>query len=131
MALAKRTNRKASKTPVITNETVAASKGRLSIASENSAPLPKFEPSATPAPAAKKPAATAASTSATPPSPPSTARNLEAQVTNRNMGAQSTAGVIKPTVGARNLDAQSTGRSYQGESTARTIPAQDSTRPPQ
>src|SRR5688572_27283292 len=67
VALAKRTNRKASKTPVITNDTIAATKGRISMGGGEGTTTAS-NTKATSAPAAKAPAAKAAASPA-PPTP--------------------------------------------------------------
>ncbi|HWW62138.1 MAG TPA: hypothetical protein VN181_12280 [Thermoanaerobaculia bacterium] len=121
VALAKRTNRKGSKTPVITHETLANSVGRVSTAAEtttsSSAPftVPPVVMPAAPAPPKRE--LTAASTEPAPETgyPASTARNVE---------AQSSARTIDPSSGAGRIEAQSTVRTIQPESSAQNIPAQ-------
>ncbi|HEX2123617.1 MAG TPA: hypothetical protein VHL59_18450 [Thermoanaerobaculia bacterium] len=152
VALAKRTNRKASKTPVITNETVAASKGRLSMAAgDTTASTGTQETSAAVvagpvsparlAPQAKadaQPQAPAPAAAAvvdpyrTPTNPASTVRNIEPQSSARNTDPQVTARTIDPSAAPVNANPQSTARTIAPESTARNIqPQQTTSKPPQ
>ena len=134
VALANRTNRKASKTRVITNETLAASKGRISVASGEAAG-PSAGRRLPPAPAppprvAPQQAQTAApSATTTPAYAPTTARNIEPSSSAQSITPQSTAGTIQPSSGARRIDPQNTSRTIQPASTARTIEPQ-ANRPP-
>ena len=141
VALAKRTNRKASKTPVITNEMVARSQGRLSMpAGETpsaSNALPPLSPASTPRPATTRAAgpsksqATVATTTATPTTTPttatpngpsSTARSYEIQSTARTVTPQSTVRTVEPYSGAGRIEAQSTAQTIQPASTAQYVP---------
>ncbi len=148
VALAKRTNRKASKTPVITNETVAASKGRLSTAagdttastSTQTAVVAGTVSPAPMAPQAKAKAEAQAQAQAatpevpayrTPTNPASTVRNIEPQSSARNTDPQITARTIDPSAAPENANPQSTARTIAPESTARTIQPQQTTSKPQ
>ncbi len=150
VALAKRTNRKASKTPVITNETVAASKGRLSTAagdttastSTQTAVVAGTVSPAPMAPQAKAKAEAQAQAQAqaatpevpayrTPTNPASTVRNIEPQSSARNTDPQITARTIDPSAAPVNANPQSTARTIAPESTARTIQPQQTTSKPQ
>ena len=132
VALAKRTNRKASKTPVITNETVAKSGGRVSIASGPATPLPVLPPApavATAAPTA--PAKEAPST--TDVGPPTTARNIDPASSARTIDPASGAGQIEPqSYTVRSIDPTTTTvRSIDPASSAQNVAPQTSTgRPP-
>jgi len=143
VALAKRTNRKASSRPVITNETVAASKGRISVSSAE--PVKSSSPRATgaPAPAAPSQPQARATTAAAPANPQpatpaaptsgypaSTARNIEPTSSAQTITPQSTARTIDPSTGARTIDPQSTAGTIQPASTARNIEPQ-ANKPPQ
>jgi hypothetical protein len=131
VALAKRSKRTASKTPVITNETLEASKGRISYAADasstpsTSAPVPAAAKStAVPAdsqPRKQAPAAGPAATAATEYSLPSTARNIEPQSTVTLTTPQSTVHNVDPQSTARAADPQSTARNVDPQSTARNI----------
>lgn len=145
VALAKRSNRAASKTVVITNETLATSKGRVStsesetqVAQTTSAPAPATSPAPAAAPqAAAKPAtrpASAASAVVPPPaeySLPSTARNIEPQSTVRNVDPQSTVRNVDPQSTVKNIDPQSTARTIDPQTTARNVEPQTTNQPPQ
>jgi hypothetical protein len=129
VALAKRTNRKASKAPVITNETLANSKGRMSMSSGETVPPPAI--ALTPSPtvqAATKPAAqtipAASFQPATRPADPnSTVRNIEPQSSARYITPQSTARTTQaPT--APNITPQSSNTNITPASTARNITPQ-------
>jgi len=146
VALAKRSNRAASKTVVITNETIAASKGRISSAdgdTQNSqttaAPAPArptaartASPQAPATPAAKPAAKTAAVVApAAEYSLPSTARNIEPQSTVRNVDPQSTVRNVDPQSTVKNVDPQSTARTIEPQTTVRNIEPQTTNQPPQ
>lgn len=114
VALAKRTHRTASKTPVITNESLATLKGRVSFAAgqTQSAPAPAYVP------ASSAPGPQARTTSAAPAVPvdyslPSSARNIEPQVSARTTMPESSAHTIEPTSGARTIEPQSTARTIE------------------
>jgi len=150
VALAKRSNRAASKTVVITNETVTASKGRISDpagdtqpAQTTSAPAtpraaatpapartptPQATPAAAPAYPAKKTGAVAASPEY---ALPTTARNIEPQSTVRNVDPQSTARNVDPQSTVKNVDPQSTARTIEPQVTVRNIEPQTTNTPPQ
>jgi len=127
VALAKRTNRKASKTPVITNETVARSKGRLSMAGGET---PRTQPTLMPASTATPESSSAASPSyaqgtaaaATVSSyPSSTVRNVEPQSSARTVASQSTARTVEPSSLAGRIEPQSSAQTVRPEITAQTI----------
>lgn len=121
VALAKRTNRKASRTPVITNEMVARSNGRLSMpAGETINPANSLPPLAPAAAAATTKPANAASNTGT----------VEPQSPIRFLSPQSTARNIDPSSGAVRITPQITAQTVQPESTAQTVQPQIST-PPQ
>src|SRR3954470_17286907 len=117
VALAKRSNRSASKLPVITNESVASSKGRISFtagetpsvqASAGHVPAPASSTVAptTPAPPAARaytPTTASAATSADY-NLPSTARNIEPQSSATKTEPQSTARTIEPSSAARSAE---------------------------
>ena len=114
VALAKRTNRKAGKTPVITNATLGASttgKGRVSMPEGEALPLPSVPASAAPkaaAPAAApapRAAAAAPAAPATPAYPSSTARIIEPQSSIRSIVPSAAAGMA-PQSTARNVEPQ-------------------------
>ena len=116
VAAAKRTNRKASKTPVITNAKLSKSRAHLSTAAENLAPLPK--PEAAPAPPVR-PETTAAPASTRPSAIPTTARSV---------APQSTAGTVAPTTGAQTVVPQSTGQTVAPQSTGQSLAPQSTAR---
>lgn len=131
VALAKRTNRKASKTPVITNDRVAKSNGRISLAGGEGQALPAAAPAPPAEPrqvAAVVPATPAASAPA-PASLTTTVRNIEPQSSARFIPAQSSARTIDP-IAVRPVVPQSTAPTVQPQSTARNIAPQSSTQPP-
>ena len=139
VALAKRTNRKASKTPVITNETVARSKGRVSLPAGDTqavaAALPAL-PTPTAAPTAQEEtprqparAATAAATAPYTAPATTTVRNITPESTARTIMPE-TARTIEPATTARQITPQSTVPTVQPASTARNIQPQTSN-PPQ
>lgn len=137
VALAKRTNRAASKTPVITNETLARSRGRLSTPAGETATAsnaqPAFVPSAAPSqPVAPRTPQAPVTEPATPPGYPaaSTVRNVEPQSSAQFVNPQSTARTIVPASGATHVNPQSTAQTVQPASTARNIPPQTTTTPP-
>jgi hypothetical protein len=128
VALAKRANRKASKTPVITNDTVARSRGRFS--------LPAGQETATAADVSSASAGSAASPAAPPPpaampAPVVTPKPAAAPtqgVTPGTLGtgayAESTARNIQPAQSTvRNIEPQSSARNVTPASSARSIPA--------
>lgn len=129
VALAKRTNRSASKTPVITNATLAQHSGRISIAtdvenaSKQAPKLPPATPRQEPARTAVSPAAAPRPTitMATPVNPSTTVRNIEPQSTAVTVTPQSTAGVIQGTSSVQSITPQSTAGTITPQSTARTI----------
>jgi len=131
VALAKRTHRATSKTPVITNDTLAASKGRISISSG---------PASAPAPAPAAMPAVSTTTSA--PAPQHAAgvavapNRVSAPIDNVSMPAEvaptapqtssvhyspaeGTARSVTPESTARNIEPTSTARNIQPESTVR------------
>ncbi|HEY0139850.1 MAG TPA: hypothetical protein VGF48_03080 [Thermoanaerobaculia bacterium] len=148
VAAAKRSNRKASKTPVITNDTVGGSRGRVSTstpaevtASTNGQPANAQRASATgmtaaPAPAAPTKAAAPTEpapvvvVSANPSFPTTTVRNIEKSSTAQTSATTSTARIIEATSGARVIEAQSTVQTTSPQSTARNIEPQQTSRPP-
>jgi hypothetical protein len=115
VALAKRTNRKAAKTPVITNATLAGStigKGRVSMPAGEALPLPRVpsaaapQAAATPAAAPAPRAAAAAPVATTTPAyPSSTARIIEPQSSIRSIVPSAAAGMA-PQSTARNVETQ-------------------------
>ena len=138
VALAKRTNRKVSKTPVITNETLAQSKGRFSASTAEPAPLPRAVTTASSIanaqPAAQPQTAAASSVPATPAPRPiqpavapaygtSTVRNIDPATSARNIEPQSTARTITPSA-PPTVTPQSSARNVQPSSTARNIQPQ-------
>jgi hypothetical protein len=144
VALAKRTNRKTSKTPVITNDTVRTSKGRIS-QSAGEPTSASSQPSAAPAPAAA-PAMTAATASTAKPQPTkasapansqataaaattssknpasTTVRYVEPQSTARTSVPESTARSSEPTSGVKSVEPTITARTVTPESTAKNVP---------
>ena len=124
VAAAKKTNRKNSKTPVITNATVGKGNGRIAYASGEPKPLPSVPATATTAPAA--PAAKADNTprpSNQQPAPDpvagyqTTVRNIEPQSTVRTSTPQAAparapqgAPTTMPTSAGRNIDPASSAR---------------------
>lgn len=134
VALAKRTHRATSKTPVITNDTLAASKGRISISSGTAsppAPAPAAMPavSTTSAPAPKPVAQHAAGVAVAPNrvSAPIDNVTLPAEVAPtapqtssvHYSPAEGTARSVTPESTARNIEPTSTARNIQPESTVR------------
>jgi hypothetical protein len=150
VALAKRTNRKASKTPVITNATVAASQGRMSMAageaaaaqSQTATPAAAATEAAAATPAAVPPApavqyvAPKTITRAAPvvtsymPQPASTARNIEVQSTAVTIAPVSTVQNIEPASSARTVEPPSSARNVEPASTVRFVPADSTNKPP-
>jgi len=145
VALAKRTNRKAAKAPVITNETLARGKGRVSLPEGEPAPLPSIATTSASA------VATAAATTpqpvqqperprVAPPAAPvtpaqnapaSTVRNIEPQSSARFITpAASTVRTVQPSAAAP-VNPQSTAGRIDPQSTVRNIDPQQSNRPPQ
>ena len=127
VALARRTHRAASKTPVITNDTLAASKGRISISSGSAS-----TPTVTPAPASYTPASTPAAPHASVAVAPNklaptydnvTVPNAVAttapQSSVRYTPAESTARSETPASTAHNIQPDSTARNIEPESTVR------------
>lgn len=132
VALAKRSHRAESKTPVITNDTLIKS-GRASFATGDPANAPTLPPAqSAPAPAASAPSP------ATPVAQPrfnypapgadaqqatsSSVRNIDpTQSTVRYIEPQSTVRNIDTAVTVRNIDPQSTANNIDPQSTARTI----------
>ena len=123
VAMAKRTHRAASKTPVITNDTLAASKGRISVASGTaSAPAPSsYTPPSTSAPqhagvavAPNKLAPTydnfTVPQAVAGTAPQSSVRNTPVESTARSEAPSSSARTIQPESTARNIDPESTVR---------------------
>jgi hypothetical protein len=145
VALAKRSNRSASKTPVITNETLASSKGRISFTAGNtqSGQATSAENPAAVTPNVVPPVSSQAGRSATrvyPPATaaaaptteyvlPSTARNAEPQSSVRNVEPQSSVRNIEPQSTVRNAEPQSTARNVEPQSTVRNIEPQTTTTP--
>lgn len=123
VAAAKRSNRQASKTPVITNSTLAKSRGRLSTASEQLPPLPSPTVAPGTKPAAPAPARDETRTTQTqqPATPASTARMIEPSSSARSTAPTSSARSVEPTSGVRNTDPSSTARTVQPQSTAKTV----------
>src|SRR3954468_6024269 len=106
VALAKHSNRNASKRPVITNDTLVTLKGRISFTAGEtpSGPIPVYVP-APPTPPAQAP--TSLPAPAVIPadySLPSTARNIAPQTSASTTAPQSTARTIEPSSGARNVE---------------------------
>ncbi|HVG24073.1 MAG TPA: hypothetical protein VND45_07970 [Thermoanaerobaculia bacterium] len=132
VALAKRSNRKASKAPLITNETIARSRGHVSLPAGTAvnapAPLPATVDAATTPAAAPTPRAAAtepARTDALGRSyAPSSARNIAPESTARNITPTSSARTINPTTAAGNITPQTTAGRIDPRSTARTITPQ-------
>lgn len=123
VALAKRTNRQASKTPVITNETLATSTGRISVASGDAKATPSA-PSTTTATGAK------VSVIAVPANPTGgTARNIPAQSTATNEAPRSSAANAQPQSTARAADASSTASNSSVNSSARYSEPQSTASP--
>ena len=129
VALTKHSNRTASKTPVITNETVASSKGRISFTA-GEAPSVQAAPShvaapavLTTAPTTTAPPAARAYTPVTAPAadynPPTTVRNIEPQSSATRTEPQSTARTIEPSSGARSVEPQSTARTIESQAVAK------------
>lgn len=146
VALAKRANRKASKTPVITNDTVAASRGRFSQPTGEAPVQPPTRPTTATAstiattvtpPAPARPPEVATVPAPRPQQPvalpgqvgsgafaPSTARNIEPQSTARNITpAATTVSTIQPQSSARTIQTTS-GQPITPQSTARNIQPQ-------
>ena len=143
VALAKRTNHKASKRPVITNETVAASRGWISIAfgettassmtpAVASSPSPIPPPSPTVAAPANLASPTIPSAAATQTSsyPSSTVRNIEPASSVTTVAPESTTRTTEPSSGAGRIDIQSTARTIEPDSTVHNSQPQTS-KPPQ
>jgi hypothetical protein len=148
VALAKKSNRKASKTPVITHQTLA---NRDRIAVPAAEPAPAAEP--TPATAAHPAVAPAPATAATPATAPAkpaapagarvavaavpsnysgtTVRNIEPSSSAQVIAAQSTAATTPLTSGAGRFEPQATGRAVQPASTARSVQPQAGNKPAQ
>src|SRR6266576_1102851 len=117
VALAKRSNRSASKRPVITNETVAASKGRISFTAGNtqSGQATSAEIPAAATPTVVPPVPAQAGRSATRVYPPASAAAAPTQeyalpTTARNVEPQSSVRNVEPSSSVRNIDPQSTVR---------------------
>ena len=126
VALAKRTNRKASKTPVITNQNVG--RGRVAIPTGDAPPAVTPAPATTPTAAA--PAAPALPAwlleSPRPAAPPvpelsSTARSVAPQSSAQTTMATTSARNVAPTSGAVNYAPQSTAGSVAPASTAQNV----------
>lgn len=126
VALAKRTNRKASKTPVITNDTVAKSKGRLSAAGGDATASTGAQPARTASPSYSQPEASTARKESTPAStaapnyPSTTVRTIQPQSTAATLNPSSTARTIQASSGAGKIAAQSTAQTVRPASTAQT-----------
>src|SRR5436853_5077915 len=106
VALAKHSNRSTSKRPVITNDTLATLKGRISFTAGEtpSGPVPTYVPAPpTPAPHAAPTTSPAPAVTAEDYSLPSTARNIAPQTSASTTAPQSTARTIEPVSGARNV----------------------------
>lgn len=137
VALAKRTNRQASKRPVITNETLAKSSNKVSFASGDSLPapaLPKAPSTPTSQQTANSPVAQNAPKDLAGQAgnyPTSTARTIDPQSSARTIDPQSTAGTIQPTSDTvRQINPTSTAANIQPQSTAQNIVPQTAN-PPQ
>jgi hypothetical protein len=148
VALAKRSNRKASKTPVITNATVSGSKGRVSFGGgENgqttaALPAPTIAAATAAAPNAKAQPAKAAAASAKPAYPAATAQMPASSGPASSATFKpitSTATYVAPPSSARTMPAtsavpvagaQNTVRTVQPTSSARNIDAQVAGNPP-
>jgi len=132
VALAKRTHRATSKTPVITNDTLAASKGRISISSGTAstpAATPAVMPAVSTSTPAAKPVAQQASVAVAPNrvsapidnvTVPAAVASTEPQSSSVHYTpAESTARIMTPESSARDIQPQSTARNIQPESTVR------------
>jgi hypothetical protein len=150
VALAKRTNRKAPKTTVITNETVAAASGRLSMPAGDASKAAAPATSSTARPEAQVNGASV-QTVAPPPAakakaqpqtaeqprrttvrniqPESTARNLDPASSARNIQPESTVRNVQPESSARNVEPATTARNIEPASTARNIEPETNTPP--
>jgi hypothetical protein len=119
VALAKRTNRKAPKSPVITNQTIGTHAGRVSFAGGQMPPInltaPPDSSSAKATNTTQTTAATATTQTTATPTPPSTARNIQPPSSARN---------VDPSSGARAVAPQSTGATVPPASTAQTVQPQ-------
>jgi hypothetical protein len=118
VALAKRTNRKAPKTAVITNDNLATGNGRVSTGSQPSGTAPTATPAAQATQAAPAtspaPAPTGARIAGAPApveTPTTSVRNVEAQSTARN---------VEPTVTSRSVDAPTTAKYVTPLATAKS-----------
>ena len=125
VALSKRTNRKASKTPVITNHTLA-SRARLAIATtETTEAAPATETAApTPPPATTPSAPTGAKVTVAGAGPgysSTTVRNIAPSSSAQTVAPQSTGRALEPASGARTVAPQATAPTVQPQSTARTV----------
>lgn len=120
VALAKRTNRKA-KSPVITNETVANSKGRLSTPAGETTPAENAMRFSAPTSAKTAKPAVKAQESTQPALPQTTAKNLAPQSTAPVVKPQSTAPVVAPQSTAPVVKPQSTNRAAEPGSTAKNV----------
>lgn len=134
VALAKRTNRKASKSKVITNETLvtASSRGRVSVATgDTSAPPP---PPAEVTPAGQRSYVVSSTPAAPreiapePTYPAASVRNIDPASSARSVAPASTARSVDASNGVRYIDPQSTSRTIQPGSSAQNIQPQ-STQP--
>ena len=124
VALAKRANRKASKTPVITNETVARSRGRFSLPAGQETATAAEVKSASAVPSAATPPPVPMPTPAvTPPPAPAPAQGVTPGTLGTGAYAASTARNIVPQSSVRNIEPQSSARTTLPASTARSIPA--------
>ncbi|HYH07740.1 MAG TPA: hypothetical protein VEK11_11855 [Thermoanaerobaculia bacterium] len=131
VAAAKRTNRKAPKSRVITNDTLARSGGgRMAVASGEAKPLPVVPPSTTPAPA---PQSTSRPSPTTVPAPApamgdgtpyTSARNIDPQASARTIAPTSSITVAPPPSSAGRIDPSSSGRNIDPSSSARNIEPQ-------
>lgn len=151
VALAKRTNRAGSKSPVITNETLAKTRGTFSTAGGESAaaeppkasaksastiarqPAVKVEGASAPAPdpAAAKTAPAAASAVLTPRSAPamsSVGMSVYPQTTVRNIEPQSTARTVTPASTAGTINPTSTASTSTPATSAQNIQPQSTAR---
>ncbi|HET7437392.1 MAG TPA: hypothetical protein VFN10_21990 [Thermoanaerobaculia bacterium] len=131
VALAKRSHRNAPASAiVITNETLAKSGGRLSVASGEARPI-NLPPAADVAPAANATPANKPAAAAAPVAPAvdldnypvSSARKIEPQITARTIDAQSTARTIDPVV-APIAPPPMTVQVYEPQGSARVIEPQ-------
>ena len=139
VALAKRSNRKASKTPVITNQTVGQRSGRISTVDGAVPPLTTGTTAAAPATAASPAPVTQPARPATPAAPApamassmvapadpkaASVRNIDPYSTARSVEPSSSARTVAPVSGAQNINPTSTVQTVQPTSTVRTVAPQ-------